>query len=93
MPDQIVPVLLTYNEEQNISRTLSHLAWAKDIVVVDSGSTDGIRAALAHFPNARMFSSGAASIAWACELASRRPSCALRHVGVGAVHGWACGRG
>jgi len=51
------PVLLTYNEEQNISRTLSHLAWAKDIVVVDSGSTDGIWAALAHFPNARAFSS------------------------------------
>ena len=50
---QIIPVLLTYNEEQNISRTLSHLAWAKDIVVVDSGSTDGIWAALAHFPNAK----------------------------------------
>jgi len=25
------PVLLTYNEEQNISRTLSHLAWAKPL--------------------------------------------------------------
>ena len=36
--DQITPVLLTYNEEQTISRTLSHLAWATDIVVVDSGS-------------------------------------------------------
>jgi glycosyltransferase involved in cell wall biosynthesis len=54
--DQITPVLLTYNEEQNISRTLSHLAWAKDIVVVDSGSTDGTLAALAHFPNVRVFS-------------------------------------
>jgi hypothetical protein len=55
MLDQITPVLLTYNEEQNISRTLSHLAWAKDIVVVDSGSTDGTLAALAHFPNVRVF--------------------------------------
>jgi hypothetical protein len=53
--DQITPVLLTYNEEQNISRTLSQLAWAKDIVVVDSGSTDGTLAALAHFPNVRVF--------------------------------------
>src|SRR5262245_14567892 len=56
MLDQITPVLLTYNEEQNISRTLSHLAWAKDIVVVDSGSTDGTLPALTHFPNVRVFS-------------------------------------
>jgi hypothetical protein len=36
--DQITPVLLRYNEEQNISRTLSHhLAWVKDIVVIDRG--------------------------------------------------------
>ena len=55
MLDQITPVLLTYNEEQNIRRTLSHLAWAKDIVVVDSGSTDGTLAALAHFRNVRVF--------------------------------------
>jgi hypothetical protein len=41
MLDHITPVLLTYNEEQNVGRTLSHLAWASDIVVVDGGSTDG----------------------------------------------------
>jgi hypothetical protein len=41
MLDHITPVLLTFNEEPNIARTLAHLAWAKDIVVVDSGSTDG----------------------------------------------------
>ena len=55
MLEQITPVLLTYNEEQNIGRTLSHLNWAKDIVVVDSGSTDGTLAALTHFPNVRVF--------------------------------------
>ncbi len=51
----ITPVLLTYNEEENIVRTLSHLRWAKDIVVVDSGSTDGTLAALEKFPNVRLF--------------------------------------
>jgi Glycosyl transferase family 2 len=55
MLDQITPVLLTYNEEQNIGRTLSRLSWAKDIVVVDSGSTDGTLAVLATFPNVRVF--------------------------------------
>ena len=48
-------MLLTYNEEQNIARTLSHISWAKDIVVVDSGSTDATLAIIAKFPNVRVF--------------------------------------
>jgi glycosyltransferase involved in cell wall biosynthesis len=55
MLDHITPVLLTYNEEQNIARTVSRLAWAKDIVVVDSGSTDGTLAVLNKFPKVRVF--------------------------------------
>jgi glycosyltransferase involved in cell wall biosynthesis len=55
MLDHVTPVLLTYNEEKNIARTLSHLGWAKDIVVVDSSSTDGTMALLAGRPNVRVF--------------------------------------
>ena len=55
MLNRITPVLLTHNEEQNIARTLSRLRWAKDIVVVDSGSTDGTLAFVAKFPNTRVF--------------------------------------
>src|SRR5262245_31454701 len=55
MLDHVTPVLLTHNEVQNIARTLSHLAWARDIVVVDSDSTDGTLAVLADFPNVRVF--------------------------------------
>jgi glycosyltransferase involved in cell wall biosynthesis len=55
MLDHITPVLLTHNEEQNIGRTLSRLGWAKDIVVVDSGSTDGTLDILADWPNVRLF--------------------------------------
>ena len=55
MLDHVTPVLLTYNEVENIARTLSHLSWAKDIVVVDSGSTDGTLAVLANCPNVRVF--------------------------------------
>jgi glycosyltransferase involved in cell wall biosynthesis len=55
MLDHVTPVLLTHNEVQNISRTLSHLTWAKDIVVVDSGSTDGTLEILAGLRNVRIF--------------------------------------
>ena len=36
----VTPVILTYNEELNIRRVLEKLRWAKDIVIVDSLSTD-----------------------------------------------------
>jgi glycosyltransferase involved in cell wall biosynthesis len=51
---QITPVLLTHNEEENIGRTLSHLTWANDVVVVDSGSTDRTLEYLAKFSNVRV---------------------------------------
>lgn len=55
MLNSITPVLLTYNEGQNIARTLSRLKWAKDIVVVDSGSTDETLSILEKVPNVRVF--------------------------------------
>lgn len=36
----ITPLILTYNEEANIGRTLAGLVWAQRIVAIDSGSTD-----------------------------------------------------
>jgi glycosyltransferase involved in cell wall biosynthesis len=50
--DQITPMILTFNEEANIERTLSKLAWAKRIVVVDSGSTDKTLEIISGFPQA-----------------------------------------
>ena len=38
--NKITPLIITYNEAANIRRTLDKLAWARRIVVVDSGSTD-----------------------------------------------------
>jgi glycosyltransferase involved in cell wall biosynthesis len=42
-PPETVPVtviILTMNEEPNIARCLSSVAWAQQVIVVDSGSTD-----------------------------------------------------
>ncbi len=41
MQDEITPLILTFNEKENIGRTLCALSWAKEAVIIDSGSTDG----------------------------------------------------
>jgi len=51
----ITPVILTFNEAPNIARTLAALDWAREIVVVDSGSTDETRAILEADPRVRLF--------------------------------------
>jgi glycosyltransferase involved in cell wall biosynthesis len=38
--DRITPLILTYNEAPNLARVLQRLTWAKQIVVIDSFSTD-----------------------------------------------------
>jgi glycosyltransferase involved in cell wall biosynthesis len=55
MLDQITPVILTYNEAPNIARTLAKLAWARDIVVVDSFSDDQTLSIALRAPNVRVF--------------------------------------
>lgn len=51
---EITPVILTYNEEANIARTLERLRWASEVIIVDSGSTDGTRRIASAYPNVRL---------------------------------------
>ena len=52
--DQITPVILTFNEASNLARTLHPLRHFKQVVVVDSGSTDETLAICARYPQVRV---------------------------------------
>jgi glycosyltransferase involved in cell wall biosynthesis len=50
----ITPMVLTYNEEANISETLSQLTWASEVLLVDSGSEDNTLNIAHSYPNVRV---------------------------------------
>ena len=50
----ITALVLTFNEEPNIGRVLSRLHWAKEVVVLDSCSTDQTCAIAERYPNVRL---------------------------------------
>jgi glycosyltransferase involved in cell wall biosynthesis len=53
--ERITPIILTFNEEDNIERTLERLKWAHEIVVVDSFSTDATGSILSRNGQVRVF--------------------------------------
>ena len=55
MLDKITPIVITYNEDPNIGRSLEKLAWAKKIIVVDSFSDDKTLSILKGFPGVCIF--------------------------------------
>jgi glycosyltransferase involved in cell wall biosynthesis len=54
MLDRITPLILTRDEEANIGRTLGQLAWAREVVVIDSMSSDDTVKIAQQFPNVRV---------------------------------------
>jgi glycosyltransferase involved in cell wall biosynthesis len=51
MLSSITPLILTFNEASNVGRTLEKLAWARQIIIVDSYSTDETKEIAAKFAN------------------------------------------
>jgi glycosyltransferase involved in cell wall biosynthesis len=64
--EAITPLIITFDEMPNIARTLDKLAWARRIVVVDSGSTDGTLDILARYPQVALFKRAFDSFADQC---------------------------
>lgn len=54
MLDRVTPLILTRDEAANLERTLRQLAWAREIVVIDSYSTDDTVGIARRFPNVRV---------------------------------------
>lgn len=52
---RITPLILTFNEAENIDRTLNGLRWARRVVVVDSGSTDATAEIVGRYANVALF--------------------------------------
>ncbi|WP_414542633.1 glycosyltransferase family 2 protein [Nostoc sp. CCY0012] len=55
MLKKVTPLILTYNEAPNIGRTLQNLAWAKEIIVIDSYSNDETLEILNSYPHVKVF--------------------------------------
>jgi len=51
---EITPLILTYNEEANIDRTLSKLTWASQILIVDSYSDDRTLEIIRAYPQVKV---------------------------------------
>jgi len=54
MLNHITPVILTFNEQANLHRTLKALAWAKKVIVIDSFSNDNTLRICQKYPNVKV---------------------------------------
>lgn len=52
--EQVTVMVITFNEEVNIGRTLDSLCWAPNVLVIDSYSTDRTLDIVTDHPNARV---------------------------------------
>jgi glycosyltransferase involved in cell wall biosynthesis len=66
MLDAITVLILTYDEESNIGRTLEAVQWARQILIIDSGSTDRTLEIVAAYPQVRVLTRKFDSFAEQC---------------------------
>jgi glycosyltransferase involved in cell wall biosynthesis len=66
MLEKITPLILTYNEAPNIDLTLKQLTWAKEIIIIDSYSTDETLDIIAAYPQVKVIQHPFESFASQC---------------------------
>jgi len=69
MLNNITPIILTYNEEPNLARTLSALDWAPEILVIDSYSNDATLNICESFANVKVIQNRFTTAADQCNFA------------------------
>ena len=69
MLNNITPIILTFNEEDNLERTLSPLSWANEVLLIDSGSTDRTLEIAESFSNIRVIHNPFESFSQQCNFA------------------------
>ncbi len=72
MLSEITPLILTYNEAPNLDRTLQNLTWARQILVVDSYSTDKTESIARRFANVAFLQRKFDSFAGQCNFGLER---------------------
>jgi glycosyltransferase involved in cell wall biosynthesis len=72
MLDDVTPLIITFNEAPNITRTLAKLTWARRIVVIDSGSTDGTIDILRSYPQVEVLTRPFSDFADQCNFGLRQ---------------------
>lgn len=72
MLEDVTPLIITYNEAPNIRRTLDKLMWARKIVVIDSGSTDGTLDVIHAYPQVNVVHNDFSDFASQCNFGLTR---------------------
>jgi glycosyltransferase involved in cell wall biosynthesis len=78
LAEQLTVLILTYNEEPNIARTLDAIKWTGQILIVDSCSTDATLDIVARYSQARVVTRKFDSFAEQCNFGLteiRTPGC------------------
>jgi glycosyltransferase involved in cell wall biosynthesis len=70
--DNLSALVLTYNEQENISRVLDSISWIPNVVVVDSNSTDETVKLASGYPNVTLVQRAFDSFANQCNFGLQR---------------------
>jgi glycosyltransferase involved in cell wall biosynthesis len=65
--NDLTALILTYNEQENISRTLDSISWVQKILIVDSYSTDETVKLAGSYPNVSVVQRAFDSFAGQCQ--------------------------